>query len=182
MKLTLRYLSLQCWTNSCSLPANKLRPTGNSLFRHATIKLAAISLSLSLFLSRFFFFFYIENCWLRATFSSLLNDWTTEVGPTLPPPPPPLPPVPGSGAIAVRRVAVGIINTILSISFTEMKFCSSRKKYCKQEAMAKEEKSILVGNLLSCYALTEREFSDFNGEKKSTFSEQSWEIIPEHLC
>jgi len=63
-----------------------------------------------------------------------------------------------------------------------MKFCSSRKKYCKQEAMAKEEKSILVGNLLSCYALTEREFSDFNGEKKSTFSEQSWEIIPEHLC
>ena len=38
--------SLQCWTNSCSRPANKLRPTGKSLFKAATIRLDEASLLL----------------------------------------------------------------------------------------------------------------------------------------
>lgn len=55
--VTLRNRSLQCCTSSCSLPANRFRPTGSRRFRQATISEAWTSLSLSRFLSRCFFFF-----------------------------------------------------------------------------------------------------------------------------
>lgn len=45
------------------------------------------------------------------------------------------PPNDVSDMTADLRVAVGMISIILSISLAEMKFCSSRKKYCDFDHM-----------------------------------------------
>lgn len=117
-KLTFKKRSLQCCTNSCSLPANKLRPTGSKRFKHATIKDAWISFALSRFLSRCFFFF----CKLKTT-DQFFKYKKSLIIITFPPEG-----CDPSGT-TVRLVAVGIIRTILSISLAEIKFCSSLKKY-----------------------------------------------------
>lgn len=45
------------------------------------------------------------------------------------------PPNDVSDITADLRVAVGIISIMLSISFADIKFCSSRKKYCDLDQM-----------------------------------------------
>ena len=59
--VTCKNLSLQCWTNSCSLPAKRLRPTGSSLLRAATIRLEVASLPLAAPLSFSFLTFFFWN-------------------------------------------------------------------------------------------------------------------------
>ncbi len=61
--ITCRNLSLQCWTSSCSLPANRFRPTGSNLFKAATMRLedASLPFFLSLSLSFLTFFFWKKS-------------------------------------------------------------------------------------------------------------------------
>ncbi len=56
----MRNLSLECCTNSCSLPANKFKPTGRSLLRAATMRVDDASFPFCFPFSFFSFFFYAE--------------------------------------------------------------------------------------------------------------------------
>ncbi len=56
MFLTIRNLSFECCTSSCSLPAKRFNPTGRSRFRAATTREEDASLPFSRLRSFFTFF------------------------------------------------------------------------------------------------------------------------------
>jgi len=66
-------------------------------------------------------------CQCKNIFLNVISCYTFPTGP----------PNDVSEITADLRVAVGIIRIILSISLAEIKFCSSRKKYCDLDQMLK---------------------------------------------